>query len=472
MKNRQNDTLIVILILFVGLLFTGCEMNKLNNAEALYRQKSYVGTIEATDQLIRTAKNGAIATRAEILRGDSYLALSMMALERDNRPLAIRFLKLANSPDADKELADLYFRMGEEAYDGGNLTLAMKYMQDILREIPQTGLMPMVAYRRINIFIDEYKDYEAAYVEYKALYDSYPNNEYELLARQEVMKFIDMRVEYATRLLEGGYYTDAFRELFELSQYPVVDINIVNALIGDVYMAQGEQYVLQQDYIEADRLYRIAVQYNPQKESEVKSRLEGIIGLYIQKGNELKAERRFDEARLHYNKSFDIIPGYEPAKQALAALDKKESDIARAIELMEEAAEYERKGQNADALRLYNQAIALDALPKYQEKARLAQNMVEAERDPLAFAQRILYSHRNGVIPRRVEEKRQEILKEYKSTEIRDSGWKFLLSSGQYKYEARYDLLTPVTTFLYVWQINLKERSIIPLNKQSEEMMK
>ncbi|HHV36676.1 MAG TPA: hypothetical protein GXX77_02435 [Candidatus Cloacimonetes bacterium] len=471
MKNRQNLVLIIAAFLLAVMLISGCEMNKLNNAEALYRQKSYVGAIEAADQLIRTANNGAIATRAEILRGDSYLALGMMALERDNRPLAIRFLKLANSPDADHELASLYYRMGEEVYEEGDLVKAMSYMQDILREIPETELMPMVAYRRINIFVDEYKDYDAAYEEYKALYDNYPDHEYELLAREEVKKFIDMRVEYATRLLNGGYYTDSFRELFELSQYPVVEIGVVNALIGDVYMAQGEQFVQEEDYIEADRLYRIAVQYNPHKEGEVKSRLEGIIGLYITKGNELMGERRFDEARLHYNKSFDIIPDYEPANLALAALDKRESDIARAIELVEEAEEYERKGQIADALRLYNQAIALDALPIYQERARLAQNMVEAERDPLAFAQRILYSHRNGIIPRRVEEKRQDILKEYKSNEIRDSGWKFLLSSGQYKFEARYDLLTPVTTFLYVWQINLRDRSIIPLNKQSEEMM-
>lgn len=461
-------TCLGLLLLFA--LFA-CEANKLRQAEDLYHANSYVGAIDAGDHLIRTARNGAIATRAAILRSQSYLALGLMALERDNRPLATRFLKLANSESADEALAELYFTIGEEAFVAGDLIKAMRHYQDILREVPNTTLMPQIAYRRVEIFADEYRDYDAAYEEYKALYDAYPEHEYELLARQEVVKFIDTHVEYAARLLEGGYYTDAFRELFELSQYPIVDTTMINKLIAEVYMAQGEQYVQEEDYIEADRLYRIAVQYNPEKEVAVRERLEGIIELYISKGDDLKEERRFDEARLHYNKAFDIIAGYMPAQEALARLAQKEEDIHRAELLFAEAEELERKAKYESALQLYNSAINLDDLPKYREKAVLAQNMVEAERDPLLFTQKILNAYKNGIIPRRVEAKRQEILEEYKSTEIRDSGWKFLLSSGQYKYEARYDLLTPTTTFLYVWQINLRDRAIIPLNKQSEAMM-
>jgi hypothetical protein len=100
------------------------------------------------------------------------------------------------------------------------------------------------------------------------------------------------------------------------------------------------------------------------------------------------------------------------------------------------------------------------------------QNMVEAQRDPVGFARRILADYRNGLIPARVATKREEVLRTHNLNEVRDSGWKFLLSTGQYKYEARYDLLTPTQTFLYVWQINLRDRSLIPLNKLSEALMK
>jgi hypothetical protein len=100
------------------------------------------------------------------------------------------------------------------------------------------------------------------------------------------------------------------------------------------------------------------------------------------------------------------------------------------------------------------------------------QNLIEAERNPAAFAERIINEYRSGLLVRRVAAKRAEVLQTYKANEIRDSGWKMLLSTGQYKYEARYDLLTPTDTYLYVWQINLRDRSVIPLNRLSEELMK
>ncbi|HRX76699.1 MAG TPA: hypothetical protein P5342_04510 [Candidatus Cloacimonadota bacterium] len=100
------------------------------------------------------------------------------------------------------------------------------------------------------------------------------------------------------------------------------------------------------------------------------------------------------------------------------------------------------------------------------------QNLIEAERNPTAFAERIINEYRSGLLVRRVAAKRAEVLQTYKANEIRDSGWKMLLSTGQYKYEARYDLLTPTDTYLYVWQINLRDRSVIPLNRLSEELMK
>ncbi|MDD3579376.1 MAG: hypothetical protein PHS23_10335, partial [Candidatus Cloacimonetes bacterium] len=87
-------------------------------------------------------------------------------------------------------------------------------------------------------------------------------------------------------------------------------------------------------------------------------------------------------------------------------------------------------------------------------------------------AERIINEYRSGLLVRRVAAKRAEVLQTYKANEIRDSGWKMLLSTGQYKYEARYDLLTPTDTYLYVWQINLRDRSVIPLNRLSEELMK
>ena len=45
------------------------------------------------------------------------------------------------------------------------------------------------------------------------LYDNYPNNPYEVLARNYVIRFIPGKLDYAAILNEQGYYTDALKEL-------------------------------------------------------------------------------------------------------------------------------------------------------------------------------------------------------------------------------------------------------------------
>lgn len=458
---------IPILLLFIA----GCEINRLQSAEDLYRRGLYAGAIGELDALIASGKNGAIVTRAELVRSNSYLELGKTALQRDNRPLAIRFLKLANSEASDLELGSLYFRMSEEASSENNRVLAKKYLDDIAREIPDSPLLPQVILRRMSILMNEYQDRNSTWEDYKYLYDNFPNNPFEIQARYIVLQFISTRVDYAVRLKDQKYYDDSLRELFDLSRYPVVEANQINRLISDVYQAQAEEFIDAQEFLEADRLYRIAIQYDPTKEARIYERLQGITDLYIQKGNNLLQERDFAGALLHYNKTFEIIPDYPPAIAAINRLHKIMEDIRNAEIIFTQAEKFEGSQKYADALRLYNQALQLDNRQEYRNRAAIMQNMLEAQRDPVGFARKILAEHRNGVILNRVSLKRNEVLQSHNINEIRDSGWKFLLSTGQYKYEARYDLLTPTQTFLYVWQINLRDRSVIPLNKLSEALM-
>ncbi|MCB5252836.1 MAG: hypothetical protein RBR69_01060 [Candidatus Cloacimonadaceae bacterium] len=462
-----------LLCLCVGLMLgSGCEINRLQSARELYESQRYAGAVQELDQLIDIGKNGAIVTRAELLRGNCYLELGKTALERGSRPLGIRFFKLSNSEAADDELARLYMRMGEEALEADDLPLAKTYMDNIIREIPASSLIPQAMQRRISIYMEEYQDRNSTWEDYKYLYDNFPNNPYEIQARQLVMQFIDTKIDYAQHLLQQGYYDAALRELFELSRYPVVESDTINRLISDVYQAQAEDYIDDQDYMEADRLYRIAVQYDPSKQADIDARLESITSLYVQKGNSLLADRDFEAAMLHYNKTFEIIPDYAPALEAIARLNQIKAEIRQARELFAQAELLEATQKHSEALKLYNQAIALDPKQEYQERAGIMRNMIEAENNPTAFARRIINEYRGGLLLRRIEGKRAEIMQEHDPKDIRDSGWKILLSTGQYKYEARYDLLTPTQTFLYIWQINLRDRSVIPLNKLSEALMK
>ena len=467
----KPGTIMSIAAVLLMLMISACEINRLNSAEDHYQNGRYAAAILEIDNLIDTAQNGAIITRAELIRSSSYLELGDTALERGNRPLAIRFFKLANSDAADLKLADLYYQMGEEAQQNEDLPLAKHYMDNIIREIPKSPLTPQALLRRININMEEYHNRDAVWEDYKYLYDQFPSNPYEIQARYFVRQFIDTKIDYAATLLEQNYYEDALKELFELSLYPVVDADVINALISDVYQAQADEIFDAAEYAEADRLYRIAVQYNPAKQAIVDAKLKDITHHFIQVGNQLMESRDFDAALRQYNRAFEVIPNYPPAHEAIAVLKQKQLDIKEADRLGSEAERMEITQNFSDARSLYNQAYALDPRPEFREKAQNMQNLIEADQDPTGVTRRVIAQYRNGLLQRRINAKLAEVREAHDQADIRDSGWKILLSSGQYKYEARYDILTPTETFLYVWQVNLRDRSIIPLNRLSEDIM-
>ena len=461
----------IILLLLIVIILSGCEINRLRSAEELYRKNLYAAAIVELDDLIANAENKAIATRAEIVRSNCYYALAEAAVEKKNWPLAIRFFKLANSDSANLRLAEIYRDLAMEAEKEGNRIVSKSYLDAIIREVPESPLIPEVLYRRIGYFLDVKADNESAWNDYMRLFDNYPNSPYEILARNYVMRFIPGKLKYAEVLTEQGYYADALKELFEISKYPVVDMNQVNKLISDVYEKQAEELLSEQDYIEADRLFRIALQYYPQKKESIIHRLESITNLFIQKGNSLLEAGDFQGALVHYRKTFEIIPDYPPALEAIDRLFTIQENIRKAADLYKQGEQLEATGKLNEALQAYNSAYALDPKPEYKQKANLVQNMIEANKNPAAFARKIITEYKGGLLTNRIQNQKKELLKRYKEYEIQDSGWKLMLSTGQYKYEARYDLLTPNETYLYVWQINLRDRSIIPLNKLSEALM-
>jgi hypothetical protein len=454
------------------LLIAGCEINRLKSAEELHTDKRYAAAIVELDDLIDSSKNGAIVTRAELMRSDSYFALGEAATQRQNWALAERFYKLSNCTQANLRLAEIYKDLGAAAFKSGNPESGKAYLDAIIREAPNSPLIPEIRYRRIGYFMEISKDQEAAWRDYMKLFDDFPNNPYEIQARTYVLKFVPAKVEYAKVLSGQEYYSDALNLLFELSKYPVVDLAKLNLQISEVYQNQAEKYIEAQDYVEADRLFRIAMQYYPEKKAQITRRLEAITSLYVSKGNSLLEAGDYANALVHYRKTFDIIPDYQPALDAINRLLTIQDNIRKAVLLAAEGDKLEATGKLNDAVKAFNQAHSLDPKPEYKQKAVQIQNLVDAISNPTAFAKKIIDEYKGGLLNTRIRSQKQELLKRHKASEIRDSGWKILLSTGQYKYEARYDLLAPTETYLYVWQINLRERSIIPLNKLSEALLK
>ncbi|MEF3694683.1 MAG: hypothetical protein V3576_04975 [Candidatus Cloacimonadota bacterium] len=471
MKFRSFPLCGAVLAILVLISLTACETNRFRQVEDLYKKERYAATIQEIDAFLRVAENGALATRAEMLRAESYMQLGLMAVERQNLDLAIRFFKISNSPESDVHLAEIYKRLALEALETGNNELTMEYLNTIQREIPDSRLIPEVLFRKISLYQTVYLDNDSAWRDYRRLYDDYSDNSYEIQARNYASRLIPGFIAHAQQLSDTGYYTEALGLLFEMDRYPVVDHPEMQRLISDVYQAQAEGFLVSEDYLEADRLLRIALQYDPSKKAEIDARLASITGLFIQMGDRYLAQRDFPNAMLYYNKTFEIIPDYAEARAAIARLEQIQINIARAQVFATEAEEMEAGRRHAEALRLYQQAANLENKPEYRQKIATMQNLIEADRNPEAFAQRIINEYRGGVLNRKIRQQVANLRTRFRENEIRDSGWKILLSTGQYKYEARYDLLTPTDTFFYIWQVNLRDRSLVPLNRISEELM-
>lgn len=458
--------------LCVLLLLSACEVNRLRSIEEHYRQRRYAAAIQEADEFIRKAANGAFITRAELARSNSYHQLGLMSLQRDNDELALKFFKLSNSEAADKDLGALYKQKIMEAIQANDYETQLFYVNNILREIPRSDLVPEMMYRRINLYLDYRGDSDGAWQDYMDLFDSHPNDSYEVAARKSMERIVPNKKAYGQRLAQSGYYNEALTQFFELAKYPVVKTNEINQLIGDAYRGQAEEYLHAGDYLEADRFLRIALQYVPEQRPQIEAKLQEIVGLFINKGDEYLAVKDFDTAMIYYQKVFEIIPDYPPGLQAIQRLNTTKQNIARAALLFEQGQRSEASGRYTEALGLYQQANSLDSSPEIQKHIASVQNMIEADRNPQAFARKIITQYRGGLLINRINQKKNELLANYKANEVRDSGWKFLLSTSQYKYEVRYDLMSPRETFFYVWQVNLKDRSIIPLNKISEDLMK
>lgn len=468
---KPKARLILLLVALSFIIVSGCEQNRFQKAELLFNQKRYASAIEYMDNYIKTGNNGAMVTRAELIRSESYYELGMIAIEKENWVLAIRLLKLANSETSDVKLAEVYKTLAIQAMENQDVQTTLGFLTLIINEIPTSVLSPEVLQLRIKVVLDNLGDKVTAWNDYRTLYDKYPDNPYEILARPYVLRFIDINVNDAITKAAAGQYDTALGELFQISRYPIANLDKINLNISNIYQAQAEIQVQEQNYLEADRYFRQAIEYYPTKEAEVMQRLREIASLYIDKGNSYLQIRDFENALVYFRKTFEIIPDFDLALQAIKRVATIQENIARAAILSSDAQKAESAKNYTEALRLYNQAYQLDKEDAYYQNSLTMTNLIEANKNPMGFARRIINEYRGGILSKRIAVQKQELLKTYKADEIRDSGWKMLLSSGQYKYEARYDLITAKDNYYFVWQVNLKERTVVPLNKMSEKLM-
>ncbi|HPM01091.1 MAG TPA: hypothetical protein PK816_02945 [Candidatus Cloacimonadota bacterium] len=453
------------------ILSSACSQNKYESAKSMYETGNYPVAIEEFDKIISKSKNGYEITLSEENRSESYYQLGIKALERKNYNLAIRLFYLANSDKADEKIIECYTDLIQEFKEKDQKTRIIATYNYIISNLYQSPRVPEFIYQRISAVYEWYQNEKVVWDDYCFLYDRFPQSEYvsksQVIIDQFIKKWIDELVN-----LKHQKDTDlsfVIDRLNAIKVYPSSYQNYISKEIALIYIQIAENNIVMKEYIQAEQYFRIALQYDETQDEYVRKRLNDVCDLFISHGNSLLDKRLIDEAIVYYNRSFQIIPEYPKAIQAIARAEKRRQDIARSLELKEEGLQLERKKKYPEALEYYKRAYSLDNTDELNKLIFEVTNIIQIEKDPRSFALKVLNEYRGGAIVSGVNSLRADLNRKW-AKDLKDSGWKTIGAANRFKMELRYDLITPDENFFLSWQVNMKDRTLIPLNKLTEKL--
>ncbi len=259
--------------------------------------------------------------------------------------------------------------------------------------------------------------------------------------------------------------------LSKLSQYPSKFQDDIFVHISDVYLLKADEALTKKDYELVRAYLDLAIDNDETKKKSVNKRALDICSQIVKEGDELVASFQFDKAVEKYNKCFILIPEYTDCINLINDTNDKKQRYQSALEHENQALQYESDKEYASAYTQYNKSYKLFQTKRVKEKMYIMGNLLQAEKDPKAFAEKIIKEYKNGIIPEGVSAIESSLIAQY-DDQVDASGWKVYYALGEYKYEVRFDLLSPEENYYYAWRVNLKTREITSLNKISEDVMK
>lgn len=471
MKLLRKIKLIPLFSISVIFLLTGCQTSKYNEINKIYQSGNYSLSIEEIDKLLLTEKNGYFQTLALLDRSEAYYRLGNNALERGNSSLAIRLFYLANSDKADERIIYAYELRIKDFNENNQIDNVFAVYNYIINNLYNSPRVPEYLFKRMELNLSHYKDKEKVWEDFKLLVHQYPDNSFIEPAAELVNTFLKNNIDLIFAQKENEQYIDnILSELLYIRSFPTAFTDYINEKIADLYIYYAEQFILQKRYIQAEEYFRKALTYDETEKDYVEKRLNSVCDLFIEEGNEFLKNREIDLAIRSYRRSFRIIPDYEKAITAINKAEQKRKDINAAQSLFAEGQQLQRSKKNEEALKTYRQAFALDPLDTYQRAISEVSNIIEIEKNPQEFALKIIKEHSNGSIEKAVSKLRDELFDLW-GRDLRDTGWRAVRAVGIYRMEIRYDLVTPESNYYLAWQVNMRDKQIIPLNKITESLM-
>ena len=454
-------------LVIIMMITIGCTSNYYITAYNLQQRGNYVGAIENYDQFIRKSNDGAMIVNALNGRSESYYQLGLQSMNRGNYPLAIRMFYLANSSLADERIADCYLILADNAYQRNDIENSFRLYDYVITSFPESARIVEALYRRILLNHENQQDGETILEDYILLVEK--DQEGNLV--RETNSIINQYIpSYITEAKIDVDNQTAINQLLKLLDFPHSYHDLVKKEIGSLYLALGDDFRINEQFRDAEKKYSLALEYDPSLQIEINDRLSRTVDQMVARGDMLLRERKIDEAIDLYNRTFNIMPDNQAGRSAIARANELRENIRQAEILYNQGLEMERENRYREALRLYQQSYNRDRLTRASDKIFLMTNLIEIENDPETFAISVISNYKNGLIIRNLNEITNELLAIH-GDDVNVSGWRIMLSTGTHRYEIRYDITSRTDSYYFIWQVNLLNRQLTPLNRISGTVM-
>ncbi len=471
LKPRKMHKTNKLILIFIGItLLTSCSNVIYKDAQELYKYEKYPLAIARYDQFLEKDRNGALKTKAELARSESYYCLGKKAFSLGKYQVAADLLYLANSEKADSLLDNCHYALAKNLIAEDNYQQAFLHYDFIIENLKKSELLPEILFDKIKIEFEMFSNKQSSYDNYKILADNFPNSPYLEEAKKVVDKYIESFISQALNFLQMQDYKSTLNLLFILIDYPANYEDRIKKEIAKTYFSYGNYLVEQGELIKAEKTFRSVVNYDSSYQQRVNKKLDNICNLYITKGDELLRERKIDEAITLYQQSFNIIENYQPAVRKIEIANQIKKNIALAQEFVEKGDEFFRNKKYKTALTYYQNAYQYDNTKEIAEKVDKAGRWIRIEKDPQQFAKDIIRNYKNGLVVRRISDLEEKVRTKYKKEDISIKKWQVFLGVGSNNYEVRYTIITPEKGYRFLWLVKLETEEVIPLNTATEEL--
>ncbi len=458
-------------VILVILIFSfGCSRNyKFYRANRAYMQSDYITAIQKYDEFIDRKKNSAMQTQAELERSDCYYQLGYNEFQQENWEIASQYLYLANSIIADDLLDVCYKKLAALALENGDTLRALDYYSYIIDYLPNSTVYDAVIVERIKLN-DKQQNYADAFQDYRLLWERSPDSEQRKNVQPIIDRFVPNLLQKAYDYKAEGNYLLAVNELLKFTKYPLTQHKQIINEICDLYLILAELRIEDKDYKSARSYFDRTLQTCPEKSEIVQNRISSTCSEIIKEADLLQQELKFDQAIARYNLCYILQEDHTEAAAKIAAAEENKAKYLKALEFENTGQSHEDKNDFADALQSYRQSASYYDSERIRNKIFRTQNLIEAEKDPKAFALKIINDHDNGNIVKNLETLKQNMRARY-GEYVQFSDWKVTYAIGNYKYEVRYDVISTEETFYFAWRVDLLTQKVNPSNRVSENLM-